>query len=110
MVGRIAAMGAMKTLMLAEASVRKYLILSFNVTMTVAYGGSMPALLRHSPCVTTVETWMNHFAITSVTQHSQEMRTRIGGLVKMALRLLARDVSSRRLAVTGIQIVTMPLN
>merc|ERR550519_1236366 len=103
----------MRALMLAKTSVSQNNLrvgLSSVATMTVAYTCGMPVALRLNPCVMTARTWLTTSAKTSVTLTTQELRTRIGGLVKMAPRLLARDVSSRRLAVTGIQIVTMPLN
>ena len=109
MKGRIVQMGAMRVLMLAKTSVSRYALrvgVSSHATMTVAYTGRMPVALRLSPCVMTAKTWLTTSAKASVTPGSQEMRTRIGGLVKMA----PKSVSSRRLAVTGIQIVTMPLN
>jgi cytochrome c-type biogenesis protein CcmE len=109
MIGRIAEMGAMRALMLAKASVSQNALrvgLPSHATMTVAYSCGLPVALRLNQCVMTAKTWLTTSAKASVTPGSQEMRTRIGGLVKMG----PKSVSSRRLAVTGIQIVTMPLN
>ena len=108
MVISIVQMGAMRVLMLAKTSVSQNALrvgLSSHATMTVAYTCGRPVALRLNPCVMTAKTWLMTSAKTSVTPSSQEMRTRIGGLVKMA-----KSVSSIRLAVMGIQIVTMPLN
>ena len=76
-----------------------------HATTTVASGWNKPAALRPSLCVTMAQTWPTPSAIAGVTLRSQTLRIRIGGLVPMAPR---RGVSSRRLAVTGIQIVMMP--
>ena len=102
-------MGAMRARLLAKTSVSQNalkVILSSHATMTVAYLGTGPVALRPSPCVRTAETWMTPSAKASVTIGSQELKTRIDGLVPMA----SKSVSSKRLVVTGIQIVTMPLN
>ena len=102
-------MEAMRMLMLAKTSVSHVALramLSCHAAMTVAYSCPMPAVLRLSLFVRMVQTWQTPSAKVSVTMTSQELRIRIGGPVPMALR----GVSSKRLDVTGIQIVTMPLN
>ena len=104
---RIAQMGVMRVVLIAETNVRHYalwVIHSSHVTRAVAFGGPMPAALRLNPSVKMAETWLTLSAMASVILHILELRTRIGGLVPMA----PRNVSSRRLAVMGIQIVTMP--
>ena len=109
MIGKIAQMEAMRTLMLAKTSVSHVALramLYSHAAMTVAYSCPMPAVLRLSLFVRTVQTWLTPSAKVSVTMTSQELRIRIGGPVPMALR----GVSSKRLDVTGIQIVMMPLN
>ena len=103
-VRRIAETGAIRALMLAKTkvSVNNHLILSSDATMTVAFGWTWPVALRLNPSVMTVVTWLIPFVMVSVTFGTQELRTRIGGVVKMI-----KSVSSRRLGVTGIQIVTL---
>ena len=106
---RIVQMGAMRTLLLAKTSASQNAqmeILSFHATMAVAYSGQWPALLGLSPCVRTAVIWLTPFAMASVTLNTQHLRIRIGGLVPLG----PRGVSSKHIAVMGIQIVTMLQN
>ena len=101
-------MEAMRAPQLVKISVSRIVLrdtASFHATMTVAFTGQWPAVLKLSPCVRTAEIWMTLSVMASVTLTSQELRTLIDGLVPMA----PRGVSSRRPVVTGLQIVTMPL-
>ena len=106
---RIAQMGAMKELVLAKTSARHFALwaaLCSHVTRIVVFTGGWPAALGLNPFVRTAVTWMKHFARASVTLSSQQSKTHIGGHVPM----VSRDVYSKHLAVTGIQIVMMQLN
>ena len=76
-----------------------------GATITVAFVTRLHAALGLSPCVRTVKTWMTISAMANVTLGFQQLRTRIVGRVPMA----PRGVSSTSLAVTEIQIVTLPL-
>ena len=105
-VSRIAQMEAMRMLLLVKKSV-SHTVLRFipspHATRTVAYFWIGPAVLKLSPCVRMVGTWLIPCARASVTLFSQEVRTHIGGLVPMA----PRGVSFGTLAVMGIQIVAL---
>ena len=75
-------MAAMRALLIAIVSYYTQNIgLSSHATRTVAYDWAWLAALRIRPCVRTAETWLTAFAMASVTLGSQDLRTRIGGLV-----------------------------